>query len=498
MTDITRVSSSLYWEGLTPDLFGSLWWQQIDKVADDTISQVSLLRWSSNGDDYVKHQIVNELRARGVTNYYDFYFLSLSDFKDIIRTKSEFLDLFRKSIGIHLSKSSTGDKERFWEFLWFEKIRFEQCKIYILRLLQSHWISSIDELRVFWFRRFKETFWDDNVFNYFFVKIVKTTLLNSSLDKILSVWVKLWLPVLSWGELKSKLTDLLSGIEQSIPVRKFMQTFWKNILVRVYFSSLGKYDHLSWKYNCRISRADLDWLFEYLWFNKDIEAVNERAHVKEFFRSHWCDDYQDLRAITLKSIRPFIWEDEVCRRVLIRFWLNLSKNFNLDYLQRLARFAWLSWVPEVNDKVIDVKTLLIRFLSSHWVHCLYWLRLLWVKLFERSVKDLPQTTYETFNAYIKTQTWKTITHMNLDDFIKVWSSIWLIELNENEHKLRFLRFLESNWIKLSSINVSFIKGFSNLWENPNLRYIFEFRYWVKNLRDIRSSHVSSFISYLSN
>jgi hypothetical protein len=195
-----------------------------------------------------------------------------------------------------------------------------------------------------------------------------------------------------------------------------------------------------------------------------------------------------------------LWSNDECRKMLNELWIEKLQDYRFNYLKKFARRIWLSLVPkDIDYNEEEIKKSLHETFKSIWVNCLYWLNFYWIKRFERLYTEKRSLFYKYINTFVKTKTGKILSTMNLIDFEKLWIELWLPEkLSEIEYKNKLLKFLSKKWLSLDSINKSFVKNNSDIWNNINFRYFME-KVWLKSdIKKLRPNHINDLKEYIWN
>jgi len=429
-------------------------------------------------------------------NYYDFYFLKIEDFKDILSKSDKLVNFYKNKTWESFSHISSKSILYFAEFLWFEKLNYSEVKFYISSELSKIWINSENEFSVLSINNFISKFSEDKIFKYFFMRVLKTSIHNISQENYNLFSTKIWLKKYSEVEvnnilkekLKNKKIIYLDDLETFL-VRDFIDYVWTDLLLEYYFNN-------KWIYKSFIKKEDILNFWIELWLkNNNLDDKNE---IKKFLFSNQINSYDDLKDYHKTDIRSILWENPICRKILNWFWLTHLKDYRLDHLKRFARFVWLPWVPkdfELDD--VKSKNLILKRLESNGVTCIYSLKLNWIKWFKRIFKEsIIWKIYIDVNSYIKNNIWKTIVNLSYDDLDSVWFLLWLPFLSDEEHKRKFLYFLSLNSIELDTLNKSKVKNDRDFWRNPNFRYLLDQIWWPTDIKLLRPNHIDDLKNFI--
>lgn len=429
-------------------------------------------------------------------NYFDFYYLKIDDFKNILWKSEKLTNFYKNKTWESFSHISHKNMLYFAEFLWFEKLNYFEVKKYITDKLKVIWVESKNELKVISINNFIDNFFDDKIFKYFFKRVIKTSIHNISQENYDLFSEKIWLITHSDIEvkfilkekLKLKWISSLDDLEKNW-VRNFSDLVWECLLLEYYFIS-------KWIFKSFIKKEDINNFWLDIWL-KNIN-FDSQSEIKNFLRSNHIFTYDDLVEFHKTEIRSILWENPVCRKILNWFWLTLLKDYRLEHLKRFSRFVWLEWVPK--DFELDElksKDLILKRLELNWINCLYSLKLNWIKWFKRIFKEsLIWKIYIDINSYIKNNLWKTIVNLLFDDLDSVWILLWLPVLSEQDHKSKFLYFLSLNWLELDKLNKTKVKNDRDFWRNPNFRYLLEQVSGPTDIKLLRPNHIDDLIKLI--
>lgn len=429
-------------------------------------------------------------------NYYDFYFLKIEDFKNILSKSDKLVTFYKNKTWESFSHISSKNILYFAEFLWFEKLNYNDIKFYILWELSKIWINSEQELSVLSINNFISKFWENKIFKYFFMRVIKTSIHNTSQENFNLFYTKIWLIKYSEMELNNILKERLKRKQiiylddlENFLLKDFIDYVWNDFLLEYYFNN-------KWIYKSFIKKEDILNLWIELWLKYNI--LDDKNEIKKFLFSNQINSYEDLRDYHKTEIRSLLWENPACKKILIWFWLTHLKDYRLDHLKRFARFVWLPWVPK--DFELDElksKNLILKRLEFNGITCIYSLKLNWIKWFKRIFKEsLIWKIYVDINSYIKNNMWKTIVNLTYDDLDNVWFLLWLPILSEQDHKSRFLYFLSLNWLELNNLNKSRVKNDRDFWRNPNFRYLLDQVWWPTDIKLLRPNHIDDLIKFI--
>jgi len=431
-----------------------------------------------------------------LSDYFDFYYIKLEDFKSIISKSEKLLNFYKEKTGEPISKISSEWILKFSKFIWIERPSYSDIKKSIKAKLQKKWVTYLNELNTLSINEFKNIFSKDNEIKYLCFRSFKKSATNIDSNDYKDLWEKLELEYLDWENLKSVIKNRLKLLKidylddlVSLWVREFDDIVWNDLLIESYFLSI-------WVFKSHILKEDIEKFWIDLWLKK--KEINKSNYILNFLSYNRISNFADLKDYPKTEIRALLWEDSVCREILEWFWLIHLQDYRLDHLKRFARFVWLSWVPK--DFELDgekSKSLMINILKQNKIDCTYSLKFNWIKWFKRLFKlQKIWNIYNDINTYIKNNIWKTIPNLSFEDLDNIWNLLWLPTFDNLEHKKRFYKFLIEKWVLLKYLNKNNFRKDSNFWFNPNLRYFLDKVSWPTDVKLLRPNHIEDMKNYI--
>ncbi len=463
---------------------------EVSETIDEILSKVEQvidLWWY---DIIKKYFSLNNL-----SDFFDFYYVKLEDFKVIISKSEKLLSFYKEKTGEPLSKISSSWILKFAKFLWIERPSYSDIKKSIKAKLQKNWVTYLNEFNTLSINEFKKIFWDDNEIKYLCFRSFKKSIVNIDTQDYKDFWEKLELEYVENDGLFSIIRDRLKEQKinylddlTSLWVRDFDKIVWNDLLIESYFLNLGIFKSF-------ILKEDIEKFWINIWLKK--KDINKSNYILSFLKYNKISNFADLKDYPKTEIRALLWEDNICREILEWFWLKLLQDYRLDHLKRFARFVWLSWVPK--DFELDEeksKSLMINILKQNKIDCTYSLKFNWIKWFKRLFKlQKIWNIYNDINTYIKNNIWKTIPNLVFEDLENIGVLLWLPTFGDLEHKKRFDKFLISKWVLFEDLNKTKVKG-NDFWSNPNLRYFLDKVSWPTDIKLLRPNHIEDMKNYI--
>lgn len=134
---------------------------EVSETIDEILSKVEQvidLWWY---DIIKKYFSLNNL-----SDFFDFYYVKLEDFKVIISKSEKLLSFYKEKTGESISKISSEWILKFAKFLWVERPSYSDIKKSIKAKLQKNWVTYLNEFNTLSINEFKKIFWDDNEIKY--------------------------------------------------------------------------------------------------------------------------------------------------------------------------------------------------------------------------------------------------------------------------------------------------------------------------------------------
>lgn len=466
---------------------------EIEKEIDEVLSIVEKIL-----DFWWIDMIKKYFNLNWLNDFFDFYQISLSDFKNVIWKSKKLLNFYKEQTGESFSKISRKWILKFSRKIWIERPSYEEILSSIKQKLSTIWINTLNELSVISINEFKKIFWDDNEFKYFFLKVFKISLVNIDTQIYREFFEKIKLELLDETKLFTKLRFILSNnkIEnlddlEKIWVREFDELVSNNLLLESYFVN-------KWLLKSFIKKEDIFDFWVNIWLKN--REVDKNKYLKTFLNNNRIFNYSDLEEYDKLEIRALLWNDPICRQILEWFWLTYLQDYRIEHLKKFSRFVWLDWIPK--DFEYDEnksKKLILNILNANNINCIFSLKLNWLKWFRRIFKQQDiWNIYNDINTFIKNNTWKTIPNLRFEDLENIWLLLGLQIIWDKEHKTNLLEFLSKSWISLDELNKSKVKSDSKFWNNPALRYFLEKVWWPTDIKLLRTNHIDDMKNYINN
>jgi len=467
-------------------------WYDIE--ISDTIDEV-LLKVEQVIDLWWYDIIKKYFSLYDLNNFFDFYYLKLEDFKNIISKSEKLLNFYKEKTWESLSKISGKWILKFVRVLWIERPSYSEIKVSVKSKLQKLWVTYLNEFEALSINNFKKLFSQDNEFKYLFFRLFKKSISNIDWNDYKELWEKLDLEKLEKEDLndiirdrlKEKNIDFLEDLN-GLWVKEFDDIIWRDLLIESYFLSIGIYKSFILKEN-----------IEDFWIKIGLKRkeINKSKYIINFLKYNRISNFSDLKDYPKTEIRSILWEDNVCRWILEGFWLTHLQDYRLDHLKRFARFVWLDWVPK--DFELDEeksKTLMLNILKQNKIDCTYSLEFNWIKWFKRLFKlQKIWNIYIDINTYIKNNIWKTIPNLVFEDLENIGVLLWLPTLDDIEHKKRFNKLLLEKNVLFKDLNKTKVKN-REFWFNPNLRYFLDKVFWPTDVKLLRPNHIEDMKDYI--
>lgn len=464
---------------------------EVSEAIDEVLSKVEQvidLWWY---DIIKKYFSLNNL-----SDFFDFYYIKLDDFKLIISKSDKLLSFYKDKTWESISKISSEWILKFAKSLWIDRPSYTDIKKSIKIKLQKKWVTYLNELNTLSINEFKKFFWDDNEIKYLVLKVFKKSVTNIDSQDYKYLGEKLELEYIENDRFFNIIKDRL--IEHNINflddlvnlnVRDFDKIVWNDLLIESYFLNIGIFKSF-------ISKEDIKDFWIKVWLkNKDI---NKSQYIVNFLSYNKISNFSDLKDYPKTEIRALLWEDKICRTILEGFWLTHLQDYRLDHLKRFSRFIWLPWVPK--DFELDEeksKLLMLNILKQNKIECIYSLKFNWIKWTKRLFKlQKIWNIYNDINTYIKNNIWKTIPNLTFDDLENIWTLLWLPIFDDFEHKKILDKFLLDKWILLNDLNKSNFRKDNSFWFNPNLRYFLDKVSWPTDVKLLRPNHIEDMKNYI--
>lgn len=432
----------------------------------------------------------------GLNSFFDFHYIKLEDFKNILSKSKKLIDFYKKQTGESFSKISSDWIIRFAKKIWLERPNYSEIKNSIKSKLQSVGVIYLNEFNTLSINEFKKIFWEDNEIKYFCYRVFKKSIVDINTQDYKDFWEKLELEYLEKDKFFSIIKDRLKDKKinylddlTSLSVKDFDKIVWTDLLIESYFLSINIFKSF-------IKKDDISDFWISIWLkSKEIDRVK---YIKSFLSYNKIFNFNDLKDYPKTEIRALLWEDSICREILEWFWLNYLQDYRLEHLKRFARFVWLDWVPK--DFELDEersKNLILNKLKQNWVECIYSLKLNWLKGFRRifKLKDIGNI-YQDINTFIKNHIWKTIPNLAFDDLENIWNLLWLEVLDDLEHKKKVSDFLLKKWVWLKDLNKNNFRKDNTFWFNPNLRYFLDKIGGPTDVKLLRLNHIKDMKDYI--
>lgn len=431
-----------------------------------------------------------------LSDYFDFYYVKLDDFKSILSKSDKLLNFYKEKTGESISKISSDWILRFAKNLWIERPSYSEIKTSVKSKLQKVWVTYLNEFNTLIINNFRKYFSQDNEFKYLIFRIFKKSVTNIDSNDYKDLWEKLELEYLEWDNLKTIIKNRLKLLKidylddlVSLWVREFDEIIWNDFLIESYFLSI-------WIFKSHILKEDIEKFWIDIWLKK--KEINKSSYILSFLKYNKISNFSDLKDYPKTEIRALLWEDKVCREILEGFWLTHLQDYRLDHLKRFARFVWLSWVPK--DFELDEqksKSLILNILKQNKIDCTYSLQFNWIKWFKRLFKlQKIWNIYNDINTYIKNNIWKTIPNLAFEDLENIWFLLWLPTFDNLEHKKRVDNFLFEKWVWLKDLNKNNFRKDNSFWFNPNLRYFLDKVSWPTDIKLLRPNHIEDMKDYM--
>lgn len=433
-------------------------------------------------------------------DYLDFYYLNINHFRDILLSDKRYKDLFVKITLEQITKITIKWKLKFIEFLWFERINYDNFKEILLNDLSDIWIDSLNDLRVHSLNKFIEWNKDNKYFRYFIERMFSKSITYIDYEEYFIMADKLWLKLISWNEQISLIKNILSTnyninyLEDldNISIKWFRKICDNESIILDYFKNT------LWIEKTSILKDDISKFWEHLWLKNNI--FDKWEYLNSFLKKHQISSYDDILSFWIKWAREILWWDTVIRNILEWFWIKYAKDFRLDHIKRFCRFVWLEWIPEkLNKDEEKSKNLISNILQNKNITCLYSLELNWIKPFKRLFRldKLWPVVHNNINYFIKNNLWTSLSKLEYKDLLILGKLIWFEYKTEQEHKKDMLDFLEKNWTDIDKLNISKIRKNKLFWTNPSIRYFLNEIWATNDVKDLKVIHAISLKEYVS-
>lgn len=460
-----------------------------------------VLEWKIKIDNTLEFENIDTIKSYfdslWFENYYDFYFYQVKEFKNILKNNLNLKKIFKEIVWVDNLKKSYIWIEQILIFansIWYKKLNVKELKNNILKSLNKQWINTLNEFNIYWLNHFKKQFNSNSLIKFYIYKKFKKSFLNIDSNDYFELWKLLWLELLDKDKIKIELKNVLKNKWiiylddlSKLKVREFTKLFWENLLLKSIFKS----NNITQK---NIQSNDILEFWINIWLLK--KEINDSINIKQFLRDNSFFSYSDFKWIQINEIRTILWENASCRKVLEWFWLEYAKDFRLDHLKRFSRYIWFENVP--NDIVYDEnKTILFikNILLENWVDNIYTLKVKWVKFVRNLFKEnkIWKYNYKDVNIFMNNNLDFSIIFLKTENLIKLWECLWLKDLNDKEHKVKILLFLEIRWINLDDLSKNLVK--TKFCSNIHFKYFLEIE-WITNIKELRVTHVNNMKKYI--
>lgn len=433
-----------------------------------------------------------------IKNYYDFYYLTMWWFRELLTINDELKDFFFDLYKIKSPKKITLEIIRdFAEKIWYTKLSEQYLEKEVIDFLAKAWITHKNSS--FSTSMLKVKIVKNNKIKYYFLeKLNKTQVNNISYEDFVNIFENL-LKTYSDEELISHIRELL--LSKKIKFQEEFFDFWCNNFIFDILSDELAYLYFKnkWISNRKnLREQDFISIANELWLPK---MENPEQEAKSYLISKWIHSLEELReGLSVNEVRKFLWENTACCLSLKNLWLELSKDFTLEFVKRLFKKIWL----HVNESVVfnldlskakqSIKSFLKQKQIEDYDTLINTPSTTFIEYFKR--KDVGDEMRETINFYCRELVWKIIYDISFEDFIIIASSLDLQKLTEEEHKTRFLNLLESLDIDLSKINCQRFRQKKWFWSNMSTKFILSKAWANAYLNDFRLEDFEKLKKYL--
>ncbi len=435
----------------------------------------------------------------GFESYYDFYFITISDFKSILNIHESIKIFFFDSIWKEqLKKDWWKIKEihirKFAKDLWFYPPLTDCLKNNILSQLESKWIDNLDEFAYIWSRKFQKLFCNNLDIKYFLRQNSKKALNHIYWEEYINLGISFWLRQLEEKSLKNELLSLLKEKDLSLYPNVNRKNFILKVKQNKYFSFYIRRNKLSIE---KFSLADMDKFYDYLWIkNKEIDL---EKYAKNFLSRNWIYYFCDAKKFKLRDLRKLLFSDKIIAWLIEkRLSIKYAKDFREIHVERFCRISWVkNVVKDINYCEPEIKKFIVEFLSDNWISCTYSLKIRWIKYFKAifTTKQIWKLARKRFKIYMKKSLWMPWNfELKYSDLEKIWKILELPTLSDTEHKNK----LSSYGIYVSNLSSYKIRE-KKYWSNPHIKYFLEKTWWNHiNCTKVTAIDVENMINYINN
>ena len=388
----------------------------------------------------------------------------------------------------HLDSVTNQSKNKVQAVLSVGIFSYDNLKEIICYNLGIFWISTLHELQVYGLNRFKRDFSENGYLEYFFQRKYNKNIAHISTYELLEFWEKIWLPELKKVEQKLLIQKILkeNGIENlwdilEYRVREFRNIVENNLLLKHYFLQRGLQKSF-------IKKHDIIQFWENIWLQNKRLSFEEK--IKKFKIENSIFTYADISEERVKTMRQFLWENEISREILQELWLKKLQDFREEHLKRFARRIWLEGIPE--DFKFDEKKsaqIILNRLKQSWIECKYGLLLNGLKWFKRIFKEkyIGTKLYREVNAFVIHYTHTTVVNLKQESLEKIVDALWLPNLTLDDHKLWLISDL---WGEKYLATLSKTQVKSGWWHNVHIRYFLSELQWITDVKKLRPEHIN--------
>ncbi|MDD3794231.1 MAG: hypothetical protein PHI37_05430 [Candidatus Gracilibacteria bacterium] len=467
--------------------------QEVSKSIEEVLQKVEQVIDLGGYDIIKKYFSLNNL-----SDYFDFYYVKLDDFKSILSKSDKLLNFYKEKTGESISKISSEGIIKFAKYLGIERPSYSKIKISIKSKLQKFGVTYLNEFQTLSINNFRKYFSQDNEFKYLIFRLFDKSITNIDLDDYKKLGEKLELDYLEGENLKSVMKNRLKLLKIdylddliSLSVRDFDDIVRNDLLIGSYFLSIGVF-------KSHILKEDIEKFGIDIGLKK--KEINKSTYILSFLKYNKISNFSDLKYYPKTEIRALLWEDKVCREILEGFGLTHLQDFRVEHLKRFARYVGLDGVPK--DFELDEersKTLMLNILKQNGIECIYSLKLYGLKGFRRifKQKDIGDN-YQDINTFVQKHIGKTIPNLSFDDLETIGNLLGLELLDDLEHKKKLDEFLLKKGVfGLEDLCMTNFKRDNTFWFNPNLRYFLDKTGGPTDVKKLRRNHVDAMKYYIN-